>query len=324
MRMSRRFGHAVVIGGAGFLGSHLCDELVRRGCAVTCVDNFLTGRRENLSAVRGHPLFRLNDADISRPLTLDEPVDLVFHLGSPASPVDYLRLPVATMRAGGLGTSHALDAARHHRARFVLASTSEVYGDPLCHPQPETYWGNVNPVGPRSVYDEAKRYGEALTMAYRGEYGLDTGIVRIFNSYGPRLRPSDGRVISTFIRQALLGEPLTVAGDGRQTRSFCYVDDTVRGLLAVAESDLGQPVNIGNPRELSILDIADHVRALTGSHSPIHHVPAMVDDPRRRCPDITFAAQALGWQPETSIDDGLRTTIEWFRATLRSRGRTSR
>jgi dTDP-glucose 4,6-dehydratase len=314
--MSGRFGQVLVTGGAGFLGSHLCEELVRRGADVTCVDNFLTGEPGNLAGLLGHDRFRLVRADVSERLDHDGPLDLVLHMASPASPVDYLRYPVSTMRAGGPGTLNCLELARRKSARFVLTSTSEVYGDPLCHPQPETYWGNVNPIGPRSVYDEAKRYAEALTMAYRAEYGLNVGIVRVFNTYGPRLRPHDGRMVSTFARQALCAEPLTIAGDGRQTRSLCYVDDTVRGILAVAATEYDQPVNIGNPVELTVKDIALRIRALAGGESEIRHTNAAVDDPRRRCPDITVAREVAGWEPEVDVDDGLVRTIDWLRAVL--------
>ena len=296
----------VVTGGAGFLGSHLCEELLRRGARVVCVDNFATGREENLPA---HPRFEFVRGDVAEGLDVSGPLDVVLHLACPASPADYLRHPVRTMRSGGLGTMHALELARRTGARFVLASTSEVYGDPLEHPQRESYWGNVNPIGPRSVYDEAKRFAEALAFAYHREYSVDIGVARIFNSYGPRMRSDDGRMIPTFLRQATNGEPLTVTGDGTQTRSVCYVDDTVRGLVALAGSDLVGPVNLGNPDELTVLEIAEHVLRATGSRSPIHHVEAMEDDPRRRCPDITLAEQALGWKPEVDIQDGLRRTL---------------
>lgn len=315
--MDARLGRVLVTGGAGFLGSHVCEELVSRGAEVICVDNFLTGDEGNLSGLLGPRQFRLVRADVSEPLDVEGPLDLVLHLACPASPADYLRHPVPTMLAGGLGTLNCLDLAKRTAARFLLASTSEVYGNPLVHPQPESYWGNVNPVGPRSVYDEAKRYAEALTTAYRTAYGVDTRIVRIFNSYGPRLRPGDGRMVSTFIRQALAGEPITIAGDGRQTRSLCYVDDTVRGLLAVAMGEYTGPVNIGNPYERTVEDFARRIRALTGSKSEIRHVDAAIDDPRRRCPDITVAREKLGWEPEIDIDEGLLRTIDWMRSAVR-------
>jgi dTDP-glucose 4,6-dehydratase len=310
--MGSSFVRAVVTGGAGFLGSHVCEQLLRRGTDVVCVDNFLTGSPGNLSTVREDSRFTLMQADASTGLAVEGPVDLVMHLACPASPADYLRHPIETMRSGGLSTMHALDLAHRKGARFVLASTSEVYGDPLEHPQRESYWGNVNPIGPRSVYDESKRFSEALTAAYRREHGLRTGIARIFNSYGPRLRPEDGRMIPTFIRQALDGDELTVTGHGRQTRSICYVDDTVTGLLALAHSECEGPVNIGNPHEFTVLEIAQRIQRLTGSRSPIRHVDAMVDDPQRRCPDISLAKRLLGWQPVVEVDDGLQRTASWF------------
>lgn len=305
---------ALVTGGAGFIGSHLCERLSDEGMDVVCADNFATGSAANVVHLLDRPGFRLVEADLTEPLDLDGPFDYVFHLASAASPRDYLRLPVETLEAGSLGTRNALALAEAHGARFVLASTSEVYGDPLEYPQREDYWGNVNPVGPRSVYDEAKRYAESLTMAFRRAHGTDVGIARIFNSYGPRLRPGDGRVVPTFIRQALDGEPLTVAGDGRQTRSVCYVDDTVAGLLALARSDLTGPVNIGSDEELSVLALARLVREITGSDSPVVFVDRPVDDPRFRRPDITLAAERLGWRPRVLLEDGLRRTVNYFRA----------
>lgn len=305
---------ALVTGGAGFIGSHLCERLSDEGMDVVCADNFATGSAANVVHLLDRPGFRLVEADLTEPLDLDGPFDYVFHLASAASPRDYLRLPVETLEAGSLGTRNALALAEAHGARFVLASTSEVYGDPLEYPQREDYWGNVNPVGPRSVYDEAKRYAESLTMAFRRARGTDVGIARIFNSYGPRLRPGDGRVVPTFIRQALDGEPLTVAGDGRQTRSVCYVDDTVAGLLALARSDLTGPVNIGSDEELSVLALARLVREITGSDSPVVFVDRPVDDPRFRRPDITLAAERLGWRPRVLLEEGLRRTINYFRA----------
>jgi dTDP-glucose 4,6-dehydratase len=307
---------AVVTGGAGFLGSHVCEMLLDGGVAVVCLDNFVTGSPRNLGALAGRPGFECADCDLTGQVRVPGDVDLVLHLASVASPADYLRLPVETLKAGSAGTLHALELAQDKAARFVLASTSEVYGDPLQHPQPESYWGNVNPVGPRSVYDEAKRYAEALTTAFRTSAGADTGIARIFNTYGPRMRPDDGRMVPTFVRQALAGEPLTVAGDGRQTRSICYVDDTVRGMLALAGSDFPGPVNIGCPVEQSVLDLALLIRDLTGSASPVCHVPRPQDDPSVRCPDTTLATQRLGWRPEVDAADGLRRTIAWFRTEL--------
>ncbi|MUL40485.1 SDR family oxidoreductase [Streptomonospora sp. PA3] len=303
---------AVVTGGAGFVGSHLCERLLDAGAEVVCVDNLATGSAENLRRLARHAGFSSIEADVTRPMRVAGRVDAVFHLASAASPRDYLRLPVETLEAGSLGTRNALDLAAEHGARMVLASTSEVYGDPLHHPQHESYWGNVNPVGPRSVYDEAKRYAEALTMAYHRTHGADVGIARIFNSYGPRMRPDDGRAIPTFIRQAMAGEPITVSGDGMQTRSVCYVDDTVRGLLALAGADITGPVNIGSPHELSMRALAELVRSVCGSDSPIVPVGRPVDDPRFRRPDTGLAARALGWRPLVPMEEGLRLTVEWF------------
>ncbi|MFC6080392.1 UDP-glucuronic acid decarboxylase family protein [Sphaerisporangium aureirubrum] len=306
----------VVTGGAGFLGSHLCERLLAEGASVICMDNFLTGSPGNVEHLLGRPRFRLIECDLTGYVHVPGPVDLVLHFASAASPVDYLRHPIATLKVGSIGTLHALGLAREKGARFVLASTSEVYGDPLEHPQRETYWGNVNPVGPRSVYDEAKRFAESLTTAYRVSHGVDTGIVRIFNTYGPRMRPYDGRAIPTFVRQAINGEPLTVTGTGTQTRSICYVDDTVRGVLALAASDFPGPVNIGNPAELSMLALAMTIRELTGSRSPIAFVDRPVDDPEVRRPDTALAAARLGWQPVVDVAAGLRRTIAWFEREL--------
>lgn len=300
---------AVVTGGAGFLGSHLCDALVADGLRVICVDNLETGSLQNVEHLRGDSFGFVNH-DVTGHLRIDEPVDFVFHLASPASPIDYLRLPLQTLKVGSYGTHNALGLAKWKRARFLLASTSEVYGDPAIHPQPETYWGNVNPIGPRGVYDEAKRYAEALTMAYHRQQGVDTCIVRIFNTYGTRMRPHDGRAIPTFVRQALANEPLTVFGDGSQTRSFCYVDDLIRGLILLARSDEHLPVNIGNPQELSLLDLAKAVVAVTGSKSEIVFEALPVDDPQVRQPDITRARQLLGWEPQVSLDEGLRRMLQ--------------
>ncbi|GAA3061966.1 NAD-dependent epimerase/dehydratase family protein [Streptomyces glomeratus] len=312
--LSRKWEHAVVTGGAGFLGSHLCAALLDSGAAVTCVDDLSTGRRENVSALLDRPGFTLMQANVAEGLDVERPPDLVLHFASPASPTDYLRLPLHTMETGSLGTRHALELARHSGARFLLASTSEVYGDPQQNPQDERYWGHVNPVGPRSVYDEAKRFGEALTTAHAEAKGTDTGIVRLFNTYGPRMRGHDGRAVPTFIRQALDGDPLTVTGDGRQTRSLCYVDDTVRGILAAAAHGMRGPVNIGNPTEITMLDLARLVIELTGSRSEIRFVERPTDDPAVRCPDITLARDKLGWEPQVNAAEGLRRTIDWFRA----------
>jgi dTDP-glucose 4,6-dehydratase len=298
----------VVLGGGGFLGSHLCDQLLARGDHVVCVDDFSTGRPSNLAHLDGHPGFSLVRADIARELPVDGPVSGVFNLASPASPPDYLSLPLETLAVGSEGTRRGLELAHHYGARYLLASTSEVYGDPEVHPQAESYWGNVNSVGPRSVYDEAKRFAEALTMAHHRSLGTDVTIARIFNTYGPRLRPDDGRVVSNFLHQALLGEPLTVYGDGSQTRSLCYVDDEIRGLIALFDSDLTGPVNIGNPDEYSILQLAHTVVELLGSSSAIVHLPLPVDDPTRRRPDITLARTALGWEPTTGLSEGLART----------------
>lgn len=300
---------AVVTGGAGFLGSHLCDYLMADGLRVICVDNLETGSLQNVEHLRGKDFAFVNH-DLTRHIQIDEPVDFIFHLASPASPIDYLRLPLQTLKVGSYGTHNALGLAKFKRARFLLASTSEVYGDPAVHPQPETYWGNVNPIGPRGVYDEAKRYAEALTMAYHRQQGVDTCIVRIFNTYGARMRPHDGRAIPTFIRQALANEPLTVFGDGSQTRSFCYVDDLIRGIALLARSGEHLPVNIGNPQELSLLDLAETVVRVTGSKSEIVFEALPVDDPQVRQPDITRARQLLGWEPQVTLDDGLRLLLQ--------------
>jgi dTDP-glucose 4,6-dehydratase len=300
---------AVVTGGAGFLGSHLCDFLVADGYRVICVDNLETGSLQNVEHLRGDRFVFLNH-DITQHLEIPEPVDVVYHLASPASPIDYLRLPLATLKVGSYGTHNALGLAKWKRARFLLASTSEVYGDPLIHPQPETYWGNVNPIGPRGVYDEAKRYAEAMTMAYHRQQGVDTCIVRIFNTYGPRMRPHDGRAIPTFVRQALANEPLTVFGDGSQTRSFCYADDLIRGLVALAQSGEHLPVNIGNPIEYTLVELAQKVIEITGATSDILFEALPVDDPKVRQPDITRARQLLGWEPQVSLEDGLRRMLQ--------------
>ncbi|MEP6978503.1 MAG: UDP-glucuronic acid decarboxylase family protein [Thermoleophilia bacterium] len=299
---------AVVTGGAGFLGSHLCEFLLAQGERVICADNLETGSLQNVEHMRGDEFTFINH-DMTRHLDIPEPVDFVYHLASPASPIDYLRLPLQTLKVGSYGTHNALGLAKFKRARFLLASTSEVYGDPKVHPQPETYWGHVNPIGPRGVYDEAKRYAEALTMAYHRQQGVDTAIVRIFNTYGPRMRPNDGRAIPTFVRQALDGAPLTVFGDGSQTRSFCFVDDLIRGLRLLMLSGEHLPVNIGNPRELTLLELAEAVLKVTGSESKIVYEALPVDDPQVRQPDITRARHVLGWEPEVELEEGLARTL---------------
>ncbi|MCD2196197.1 GDP-mannose 4,6-dehydratase [Actinomycetospora endophytica] len=308
----------VVTGGAGFLGSHLCEALLRRGDEVVCVDDLSTGRRENLDGFFGDPAFAFVQVDVSEPFVVDGEVDAVAHLASPASPPDYHRLPLETLAVGSRGTENALKLAVAHGARFVLASTSEVYGDPLVHPQTEDYWGNVNSVGPRSVYDEAKRFAEALAAAYARTEAADVGIVRIFNTYGPRMRPEDGRVVSSFVVQALNGDPLTIYGDGSQTRSFCYVDDLVRGLVAMLASAEPGPVNLGNPTERTVRELAELVLTITGSDSSVDHQPLPVDDPTRRRPDIGRADTALGWAPTVDAEEGLRRTVAWFAARPRA------
>jgi len=299
---------SVVTGGAGFLGSHLCEYLLGQGHRVICVDNLDTGSLQNIEHIRDEE-FRFLNHDMTEHLEVDEPVDFIYHLASPASPIDYLRLPLHTLKVGSYGTHNALGLAKFKRARFLVASTSEVYGDPQVHPQPESYWGNVNPIGPRGVYDEAKRYAEAMTMAYHRQQGVDTCIVRIFNTYGPRMRANDGRAIPTFLRQALENKPLTVFGDGSQTRSFCYVDDLIRGLHLLAESGEHLPVNIGNPQEMSLLELAQAVLEATGSSSEIVYEALPVDDPQVRQPDITRATQVLGWAPEIALQEGLHRTL---------------
>src|SRR6476660_4183238 len=299
----------LVTGGSGFLGSHLCDALLARGHRVICVDNFDTGSLSNIAHLRGSE-FAFLHADITEPFFVEEPVDFVYHFASPASPIDYLRLPLHTLKVGSYGTHHALGLAKLHRARFLTASTSEVYGDPEVHPQTEDYWGHVNPIGPRGVYDEAKRYAEALTMAYHRQQGVDTAIVRIFNTYGARMRAHDGRAIPTFLRQALQDRPITVFGDGSQTRSFCYVEDEIRGLISLAESGYHNPVNIGNPDEFTLLELAKTVIEVTGSRSEIVFEALPVDDPQVRQPDISLAREILGWEPRVSLREGLERTIE--------------
>ena len=302
----------VVTGGAGFGGSWLCERLLGLSCEVVCVDSFVTGSRDNVAGLDDHPGFRLVEQDVSEGLAVDGHVDWVLHLACPASPLDYLRLPVETMLVGSVGTRNALDLAEAKGARFLLASTSEVYGDPAEHPQRESYWGHVNPIGPRSVYDESKRFAEALTTAYRNARGVDTGIVRIFNTFGPRMRVNDGRAIPAFMSQALAGDPLTVAGDGSQTRSLCFVEDTVTGIIDLAASGHPGPMNIGSQDEVTMLELATWVRSLAGSGSPVEFVDLPADDPRMRRPDTTLAAEVLGWAPQVSIEEGLKRTLEWF------------
>jgi dTDP-glucose 4,6-dehydratase len=302
---------AVVTGGAGFLGSHLCDHLIAKDYRVVCVDNLDTGSLQNVEHLRGDNFLFINQ-DVTQHLEIEEPVDAVYHLAALASPIDYLRMPLHSLKVGSYGTHNALGLAKFKRARFLLASTSEVYGDPQVHPQPETYWGNVNPIGPRGVYDEAKRYAEAMAMAYHGQQGVDTAIARIFNTYGPRMRPSDGRAVPTFVRQALEGKPLTVFGDGSQTRSFCYVDDLIRGLVLLAESGEHLPVNLGNPGEFTLNELAETVLRITGSESELVYEALPVDDPQVRQPDITRARQLLGWEPQIQLEDGLRRMLPTF------------
>jgi dTDP-glucose 4,6-dehydratase len=300
---------SLVTGGAGFLGSHLCDALLERGHRVICVDSLETGTLNNIEHIRRPEFVHLN-VDIIDPYFVDEPIDFVYHLASPASPIDYLRIPLHTLKVGSYGTHHTLGLAKAQRARFLLASTSEVYGDPQVHPQPETYWGHVNPIGPRGVYDEAKRYAEALTMAYHRAQGVDTAIMRIFNTYGPRMRPHDGRAIPTFLRQALTDRAITVFGDGSQTRSFCYDSDLIDGMIRLAESGYHAPVNIGNPTEFTLLELAETVIEVTGSKSEIIHEALPTDDPQVRQPDITLAREILGWEPSIQLREGLQRTIE--------------
>jgi dTDP-glucose 4,6-dehydratase len=304
----------LVTGGAGFLGSHLCDRLLAEGHEVVAMDNLLTGNKRNIAHLEGRRGFSFVFHDVTKYIAVDGPLDAVLHFASPASPIDYLELPIQTLKVGSLGTHNALGLAQARGARFLLASTSEVYGDPLVHPQPETYWGNVNPIGPRGVYDEAKRFAEAMTMGYQRANGVDTRIVRIFNTYGERMRPRDGRVVPALIGQALAGEPMTVFGDGSQTRSFCYVSDLIDGIYRLLLSNEKEPVNIGNPAELSVLEFAKTIQKLTGTKSEIVFKPLPVDDPRVRQPDITKARRCLGWEPRVPLEEGLKRTIEYFRA----------
>jgi dTDP-glucose 4,6-dehydratase len=304
---------AVITGGAGFLGSHLCDYLIERGWDVLCIDNLVTGSAGNVAHLVKHPRFRMMSHDASRYIDVAGPVDYVLNFASPASPVDYLKLPIQTLKVGALGTHNTLGLALAKKARYLQASTSECYGDPEVSPQPETYWGHVNPIGPRGVYDEAKRFAEAMVMAYHRFHGVDTHIVRIFNTYGPRMRLNDGRALPNFVYQALTGQPITVYGDGRQTRSFCYVSDLIEGIYRLMNSDEHEPVNIGNPQEITILKFAERIRALLGSDVPIVFKPLPQDDPKQRCPDISKAKRLLGWQPKVNLDEGLRLTLEFFR-----------
>jgi dTDP-glucose 4,6-dehydratase len=306
----------LVTGGAGFLGSHLCDRLLAAGHRVIAMDNLLTGNTDNITHLAGHERFQFIRHDVTHYIYLAGPLDYVFHFASPASPIDYLELPIQTLKVGSLGTHNALGLAKAKNAAFLLASTSECYGDPLQHPQREDYWGNVNPIGPRGVYDEAKRFAEAMTMAYHRYHRLNTHIVRIFNTYGPRMRLRDGRVVPAFIGQALKGEPITVFGDGQQTRSFCYVSDLIEGIFRLAQSDFHEPVNIGNPGEFTILEFANLVQKIIGRRCQIAHQPLPVDDPKQRRPDITRAKQVLGWEPQVPLEDGLRRTIEYFRSRV--------
>jgi dTDP-glucose 4,6-dehydratase len=307
---------SVITGGAGFLGSHLCDCLLERGWQVVCVDNLITGDESNVRKLLAHPKFELIRQNVSQYIEVPGPVDAVLHFASPASPADYLKYPIPTLKVGSLGTHNSLGLAKAKKAKYLLASTSECYGDPEVSPQPETYWGHVNPIGPRGVYDEAKRFAEAMTMAYHRAHGLDTRIVRIFNTYGPRMRLNDGRALPNFLYQALMGQPLTIYGDGRQTRSFCYVSDLVEGIYRLLESDEHEPVNIGNPQEITILEFAERIRQLVGTSAAIVFQPLPQDDPRRRCPDIGKARRILHWEPKVGLDEGLRLTLDFFRKQL--------
>jgi dTDP-glucose 4,6-dehydratase len=304
---------ALITGGAGFIGSHLCRFLLNKGYKIICVDNLLTGRSDNIADIKDNSNFTLINHDISEPLNLDADIHYVLHFASPASPVDYAQLPIQTLKVGSIGTHNALGIARAKKAVFMLASTSEVYGDPLVHPQSESYWGNVNPIGPRGVYDEAKRFAEALTMAYQKVNKMDTKIARIFNTYGPSMRRKDGRAVPNFITQALVNQPITVYGDGNQTRSFCFISDLIEGIYKLMLSDINTPVNIGNPEEFTVLDLANKIIKLSNSKSKIVFKPLPVDDPKTRCPNIAKAKDVLKWQPKVNVDEGLKKTIEWFR-----------
>ena len=311
---------AVITGGAGFLGSHLCELMLSRGWEVLCLDNLVTGSEANVAHLLPNPKFRLARHDVSRFIDVAGPVEAVLHFASPASPPDYLRLPIQTLKVGALGTHNSLGLALAKNARYLLASTSECYGDPNVSPQSESYWGNVNPVGPRGVYDEAKRYAEAMTMAYHRYHGLNTHIVRIFNTYGPRMRLNDGRALPNFLYQALVGEPITVYGDGKQTRSFCYLSDLLEGIYRLLESDEHLPTNIGNPQEITILEFAERVIKLVGSNQPIVFHPLPQDDPKQRCPDISKAKRLLNWEPKVKLEDGLQRTYEYFKTQLAQTG----
>jgi dTDP-glucose 4,6-dehydratase len=304
---------AVITGGAGFLGSHLCDAMLARGWEVLCIDNLITGEEANIAHLAGNARFKAMAHDVSRYIDVPGPVEAVLHFASPASPVDYLAHPIPTLKVGSLGTHNALGLAKAKGAKFLLASTSECYGDPEVSPQPETYWGHVNPIGPRGVYDEAKRFAEAMTMAYHRFHHLDTRIVRIFNTYGPRMRLRDGRALPNFVHQALMGQPITVYGDGKQTRSFCYVSDLIDGICKLLDSDEHLPTNIGNPHEITILEFAERIRALTGAKVPIEFRPLPQDDPKQRCPEITKARRILHWEPKVSLEEGLRLTLAYFK-----------
>jgi len=314
---------AVITGGAGFLGSHLCDLFIEKGWEVLCLDNLVTGTDSNISHLLSHPRFKFANQNVSQYIEVQGPVDAVLHFASPASPPDYLKFPIQTLKVGALGTHNTLGLAMAKQAKFLLASTSECYGDPEVSPQPETYWGHVNPIGPRGVYDEAKRFAEAITMAYHRYHKVDTRIVRIFNTYGPRMRLNDGRALPNFLYQALVDEPITVYGDGKQTRSFCYVGDLIAGIYKLLESDEHEPVNIGNPQEITILEFAERVRALVGTAAPIVFQPLPQDDPKQRCPDITKARRLLRWEPKVGLEEGLRITYDYFRKQLASKPKTS-
>ncbi len=306
----------LITGGAGFLGSHLCDRFIGEGHEVICVDNLITGNRDNIAHLFGHPKFRFIHHDVTEYIYVAGALDYVLHFASPASPIDYLELPIQTLKVGAMGTHKVLGLAKDKEARFLLASTSEVYGDPLVHPQPESYWGNVNPIGPRGVYDEAKRFAEAIATAYHRVHDMEVRIVRIFNTYGPRMRPRDGRVVSNFITQALKGDPLTIYGDGTQTRSFCYVDDLVEGITRLLFSDAAGPVNLGNPREMTVMELAETVLELSGSDAEIVMEPLPTDDPKVRKPDISRAREVLDWEPKVDLEDGLAKTMDYFRTMI--------
>ena len=305
----------LITGGAGFIGSHLCDFLLKRGYFVICMDNYITGKKDNLKHLLNNPNFKLAEQDITKHIDIKEDLDYVLHFASPASPIDYQKIPIQTLKAGSLGTHNLLGLAKAKNAKFFLASTSEVYGDPLVHPQPESYYGNVNPVGPRSSYDEAKRFAEAITVTYHNVHRVDTKIARIFNTYGPRMRKDDGRVVPNFINQALSGKPITVFGDGKQTRSFCYISDLIEGIYKLMVSDINEPVNLGNPDEKTIMEFAEIILKLTNSKSKIIFKPLPENDPKTRCPDITKAKKLLKWQPKVSLEEGLKRTIEYFQAS---------